>query len=66
MENHLIELLLSLLIVSLEAYHAYKLHKTIKALVMLAKQNQNLNTQKNFENDESFNESANLLEDSNK
>ena len=43
MENHLIELLLSLLIVSLEAFHAYKLHKTIKALVLLAKQNQNLN-----------------------
>lgn len=66
MENHLLVLFLSLLIVSFEAYHAYKLHKTIKASIVYANRNQSQNAQKEIENVETFNKSEHLLKDSNK
>jgi hypothetical protein len=66
MENHLLVLFLSLLIASFEAYHAYKLRKTIKALIVYANRNQSQNAQKEIENVETFNKSEHLLKDSNK
>ena len=64
MENHLLVLLLSLLIAFFEAYHAYKLHKTIKTLIVSAKHSQSLIAQNDLSNDELSDNSDKLLDKS--
>jgi hypothetical protein len=52
MENHLLLLLLSLFIEALRAFHAYKQHQTIEALIVSAKRNQSLNAQNELSKDD--------------